>query len=154
MLGSVFFQDTRCPRPLHRRSRSQAGPQSNVTDESRIGSDPRFAGWAGNEAGGATACYGSRTLAHITRNQAQLLNRVRRIRGQVDGIERVLNSKEEEQCGEVLQIIAACRGALTSLMVELIEGHIRFHIVDPRRTKSPQARAAQELVDILSRYLK
>jgi len=93
-------------------------------------------------------------LAHITRNQAQLLNRVRRIRGQVDGIERVLNSKEEEQCGEVLQIIAACRGALTSLMVELIEGHIRFHIVDPRRTKSPQARAAQELVDILSRYLK
>ncbi len=103
--------------------------------------------------GHVTACYGAGTLAHITGNKAKLLNRVRRIRGQVDGVERAISAKEE-QCGEVLQIIAACRGALTSLMVELIEGHIRFHIVDPRRKKSPQAQAAQELVDILSRYLK
>jgi hypothetical protein len=40
-------------------------------------------------------------------------------------------------------------------MVEVIEGHIRFHVVDPdHRPTSEQAQAAQELIDVIKAYLK
>ena len=49
-------------------------------------------------------------MAHTTKDKEKLLTRVRRIRGQVDGIERALDS--EQECAGVLQLMAACRGAL------------------------------------------
>ena len=67
-------------------------------------------------------------MAHTTRDKEKLLIRVRRIRGQVEAIERAL--KEEQECGDLLQLVAACRGALNGLMAELVEGHIRFHVLD------------------------
>jgi hypothetical protein len=40
-------------------------------------------------------------------------------------------------------------------MAEVIEGHIRFHVIDPdKRPASAQAKAAQELMDVVKRYLK
>ena len=40
-------------------------------------------------------------------------------------------------------------------MAEVIEGHIRFHVVDPdRQPTSHQAQAAQELIDVIKAYLK
>jgi DNA-binding FrmR family transcriptional regulator len=70
-------------------------------------------------------------MAHTIRDKNKLLHRVRRIRGQVDGIERAL--VEEHDCSDLLRTIAACRGAINSLMAEIIEGHIRFHVVDPNK---------------------
>jgi DNA-binding FrmR family transcriptional regulator len=92
-------------------------------------------------------------MAHTIRDKKKLLNRLRRIRGQVDAIERLL--EQEEDCSAILQTIAACRGAVNGLMAEVIEGHIRFHIVDPdHRPTSQRARAARELMDVLQTYLK
>ena len=92
-------------------------------------------------------------MAHTIRDKAKLLNRVRRIGGQVRGIEKAL--QEEQDCDELLQTIAACRGAINSLMAEVIEGHIRFHVVDPNRSPtSKQARATQKLMDVVRTYLK
>ena len=92
-------------------------------------------------------------MAHTTRDKEKLLTRVRRIRGQVEAIERAL--REEEECADLLQLVAACRGALNGLMAELVEGHIRFHVLDPNRPKdSPQATAAEELIDIVRAYMK
>jgi DNA-binding FrmR family transcriptional regulator len=92
-------------------------------------------------------------MAHTIRDKKKLLNRLRRIRGQVDAIERLL--EREEDCSAILQTIAACRGAVNGLMAEVIEGHIRFHIVDPdQRPTSQRARAARELMDVLQTYLK
>ena len=92
-------------------------------------------------------------MAHTTRDKEKLLTRVRRIRGQVEAIERAL--REEEECADLLQLVAACRGALNGLMAELVEGHIRFHVLDPNRAKdSPQATAAEELIDIVRSYMK
>jgi DNA-binding FrmR family transcriptional regulator len=92
-------------------------------------------------------------MAHTTRDREKLLIRVRRIRGQVEAIERTLGG--EHECAEVLQLVAACRGALNGLMAELIEGHIRFHVLSPngRKNKS-QAEAAEELVEVVRAYLK
>jgi DNA-binding FrmR family transcriptional regulator len=92
-------------------------------------------------------------MAHTARDKEKLLIRVRRIRGQVEAIERILD--EEHECADVLQLVAACRGALNGLMAELVEGHIRFHVLDPNHGKdSPEAAAAEELVDIVRAYLK
>jgi DNA-binding FrmR family transcriptional regulator len=92
-------------------------------------------------------------MAHTTRDREKLLIRVRRIRGQVEAIERTLG--EEHECAEVLQLVAACRGALNGLMAELIEGHIRFHVLAPNGRKGvPQAEVAEELIDVVRAYLK
>jgi DNA-binding FrmR family transcriptional regulator len=92
-------------------------------------------------------------MAHTVRDKKKLLNRVRRIRGQVEAIEKALD--QEQDCSELLQTIAACRGAINGLMAEVIEGHIRFHVVDPdEKPTSKQAKAAQELMDVVKTYLK
>lgn len=92
-------------------------------------------------------------MAHTTKDKEKLLVRVRRIRGQVEAIERTLG--EEHECADVLQLVAACRGALNGLMSELIEGHIRFHVLAPNGRKSaPQAEAAEELIEVVRTYLK
>ena len=92
-------------------------------------------------------------MAHTTKEKDKLLRRVRRIRGQVDAIERALDS--EQECTGVLQLMAACRGALNGLMAEVMEGHIRFHVLSPENGKnSPQMEAAEELIDVVRTYLK
>jgi DNA-binding FrmR family transcriptional regulator len=92
-------------------------------------------------------------MAHTTRDRGKLQSRVRRIRGQIEAIERTLGG--EHQCADLLQQVAACRGALNGLMAELIEGHIWFHVLNPEKGKnSSRAKAAEELVDVVRAYLK
>jgi DNA-binding FrmR family transcriptional regulator len=82
-----------------------------------------------------------------------MLNRVRRLRGQVEAIEAAIDS--EADCSDILHTIAACRGAFNSLMMEVLDGHIRFHVVDPdQNPASDKAKATQELIDVLRTYLK
>ncbi len=93
-------------------------------------------------------------MAHTAKDKKKLLNRVRRIRGQVDAIERLLD-EETEDCASVLQTIASCRGAINGLMAEVIEGHIRFHVIDPNHKPTlEQTGAAEELIDVVKTYLK
>jgi FrmR/RcnR family transcriptional regulator, repressor of frmRAB operon len=55
----------------------------------------------------------------------------------------------------VLQRLAACRGALGGLLVEILDGHLRQHIVDPdKRPRSPQTDAAEELIGVIRSYLR
>jgi DNA-binding FrmR family transcriptional regulator len=92
-------------------------------------------------------------MAHIVRDKRKLLNRVRRLRGQLDAIEKAL--AEGQECGPILQMIAGCRGAMNGLMAEVIEGHVRFHVLNPdERPTSGRAAAAQELIDVVRTYLK
>jgi DNA-binding FrmR family transcriptional regulator len=58
-------------------------------------------------------------MTHTIREKAKLLNRVRRIRGQVEAIERAL--EQEIGCADVMQLIAAVRGAMGGLMAEVME---------------------------------
>jgi DNA-binding FrmR family transcriptional regulator len=95
---------------------------------------------------------GGRYLSHITKNKTKTLSRVRRIKGQVEAIERALET--EGECEEILQLVASCRGALNGLMAELIDGHLRFHVLDPeQKTRTSQLEAADELMAVVKRYL-
>jgi FrmR/RcnR family transcriptional regulator, repressor of frmRAB operon len=92
-------------------------------------------------------------MAHTIREKEKLVLRVRRIRGQIEAVERALAS--DQDCSDVLQLITAARGAMNSLMAELVEDHVRFHVLDPnKKPTSEQALAADELVDIIRSYLK
>jgi len=90
-------------------------------------------------------------VSHTKREQLKLLNRVRRIRGQVEAIERAL--EDEKGCTTVLHMIVAARGAMSSLMSEVIEDHIRLHVVDPDKG-AERSRGAEELIDAVQAYLK
>jgi FrmR/RcnR family transcriptional regulator, repressor of frmRAB operon len=92
-------------------------------------------------------------MAHTSKQREKLLVRVRRIRGQVDAIERALES--EGECASILQLISACRGALNGLMAEVMAGHVRFHVLAPQTGQdSAQAQAAEELIEVVRAYLK
>lgn len=92
-------------------------------------------------------------MSHTIDEKKKLLNRVHRIRGQVEAVERALG--QEAECSVVLHNISACRGAMDALMAEVIEGHIRYHVLDPKRKPTEeQSRAAGDLIDALRAYLK
>jgi FrmR/RcnR family transcriptional regulator, repressor of frmRAB operon len=92
-------------------------------------------------------------MAHTSKDRQRLLSRVRRIGGQVEAVERALSGQHE--CSKVLQLMAACRGALNGLMAEVVEGHIRFHVLAPGHGRnSPQVKAAEELIEVVRAYLK
>jgi DNA-binding FrmR family transcriptional regulator len=92
-------------------------------------------------------------MTHTAKNKEKLIVRARRIRGQVEALERALT--EEQECGDILRLITSARGAMNSLMVELLEDQIRFHVLDPsRKPTSGQATAADGLVETIKSYLR
>lgn len=96
---------------------------------------------------------GEHSVAHTTRDKAKLTARVKRLRGQVEAIERGLEN--EVGCAEILQLVASVRGAINGLMGELIEAHIREHVIDPaREPDQAKAEGTRELIEVLRAYLK
>jgi DNA-binding FrmR family transcriptional regulator len=90
---------------------------------------------------------------HTIRRKAELLNRVRRIGGQVKAIETALNA--EQECGAVLQLIASVRGATNGLMAEILEEHIRAHVLGLNdQPDDLRVKGADEVVDVVRTYLK
>ena len=92
-------------------------------------------------------------MTHTIREKTKLLARVRRIRGQVEAIDRALDT--EARCEQVMHLIAGARGAMAGLMAEVVEDHVRTHLVDAE--KHPHAlntEAAEQLLDVVRTYLK
>jgi DNA-binding FrmR family transcriptional regulator len=92
-------------------------------------------------------------MSHTVREKQKLLNRARRIRGQAEAIVRAL--EEEKGCEQVMHLIAGCRGAINGLLAEVVEEHIRTHLVDP--DKDPGAlniEAADQLIAVVHSYFK
>ncbi|MDD2877214.1 MAG: metal/formaldehyde-sensitive transcriptional repressor [Acidiphilium sp.] len=92
-------------------------------------------------------------MSHTVREKSRLLARVRRIRGQIEAIERGLDA--EIGCADVLMLIASARGAMNGLMAEVMEDHVRSHVIDPaHETDQARAQGAQDLIDAIRSYLK
>ena len=92
-------------------------------------------------------------MTHVAAEKTKLLNRLRRIRGQLEAIERAVQNDNE--CARVLQQATACRGAMDGFIAEVIEDHIREHMLDPRAPRGdPRVAAAEDLVEIVHQYLK
>jgi len=92
-------------------------------------------------------------MAHSTTEKQKLLARVRRIKGQVEAIERALN--DEAKCEQVMHLIAGVRGAVAGLMAEVVEDHVRSHLVDTRKYPRALDRdAAEQLLEVVRTYLR
>jgi DNA-binding FrmR family transcriptional regulator len=92
-------------------------------------------------------------MSHTIKEKKKLLARVGRIRGQVDAIERAL--AEEAECERIMHMIAGIRGGVSGLMGEVIEDHVRTHLVDPDKNPDAlNAEAAEQLIDVVHTYLR
>jgi len=92
-------------------------------------------------------------LAHVVAEKQKLLNRIRRLRGQIEALDRAVEA--EEGCSEVMRLLTTARGAINAIMAEVVEDHIVLHMVDPKRkpTRAEQ-QAADELLDVLRTYIR
>ena len=90
-------------------------------------------------------------MGHLSRNNSKLIARLRRIKGQVEAVERALEA--DADCAEVLRQIAAIRGAMTGLTNEVFEEHLRSHVVEAQNDAAREKGAA-EMIQILKSYLK
>jgi DNA-binding FrmR family transcriptional regulator len=92
-------------------------------------------------------------MSHTIHDKKKLLSRVRRIRGQIDAIERAL--EEERGCTEVLQQITSCRGAMNGLVAVVLEEHIRTHLIDAEAHEAAGTGDAKDvLIEIVHSYFK
>ena len=82
----------------------------------------------------------------------KLIARIHRIRGQVSAIERSLSSGDD--CADVLMLLANVRGGINSLMAEVLEDHIRLHMLSPEKSAATTAELAEDLIDLVRAYLK
>ncbi|MGJ4855737.1 metal/formaldehyde-sensitive transcriptional repressor [Labrys sp. KB_33_2] len=91
-------------------------------------------------------------MSHTIQEKAKLLARVRRIKGQVEAIERALES--ELGCDPIMHMLAGVRGSIAGMMAEVIEDHVRDHIMTPGLDEAARREAAEHLIDVVRSYLK
>lgn len=91
-------------------------------------------------------------MAHLTGDNTKLIQRVRRLRGQLEGVERML--VEGKNCYDILQGVAACRGALNGLTKEMMLAHIDHHLIQSPESVETVRSNAEELRSIIESYLK
>jgi DNA-binding FrmR family transcriptional regulator len=91
-------------------------------------------------------------MSHINSNKDALLKRVKRIAGQIQAVERALES--DADCGKTLHLVAATRGAINGLMDEIIEDHAREHVASPTLSDAERSKGVEELLEAIRRYSK
>ena len=90
-------------------------------------------------------------MSHTIRDGEKLLARVRRLKGQMEAVERALEA--QKPCGEVLQLLASIRGALNGLTGEVMQAHLHDHVLHAA-DEPERERAAEELAAALRSYIR
>jgi CsoR family transcriptional regulator, copper-sensing transcriptional repressor len=89
-----------------------------------------------------------------TKDKQLILNRLRRIEGQVRGIERMV--EEDRYCIDILTQVAAVTTALESVGLKVLEDHVR-HCVAGALASGDEAEAnakVEELLAAVQRFTK
>lgn len=87
-------------------------------------------------------------MSHLHQDK-KILNRVKRLKGQISAIEENIQS-DQTSCIDVLQQVAAIKGAINGLMNELIESHLRNHVIADAQNVNEEELA--EFLKLLKRY--
>ena len=94
-------------------------------------------------------------MPHSPEDKKRATTRLRRIRGQVDALERAVEAGSE--CAPILQQLAALRGAVNGLMAEILDSHLREEFTqvatDPRIRKQHQ-QSIDQVITLVRSYLK
>ncbi|MBU2985636.1 metal/formaldehyde-sensitive transcriptional repressor [Saccharophagus degradans] len=89
-------------------------------------------------------------MSHTIKNKKSLITRIRRIKGQASALEKLLET--EPECNKVLQQISAIRGATNGLMLEVLDDHLREHLLTSDVEQKHDD--LNEVIKILRTYLK
>lgn len=90
-------------------------------------------------------------MSHTIRDKDKLLARIRRMKGQMEAVERALECGKP--CGDVLQLLASVRGALSGLTGEVMQEHLHEHVLHAENDEE-RAKAAEELAQVLKTYIR
>lgn len=90
-------------------------------------------------------------MSHTARQKDKLIARVRRIIGQLEGVERALAT--ETACVEVLRQIASVRGAVNGLTGAVMEDHLREHVV-AAETDAARRQGGEDMIEVIRAYMK
>ena len=85
------------------------------------------------------------------KDKKALISRLRRIEGQVRGIQRMVD--EEKYCVDILVQIAAVRSALDRVGLILLENHTNGCVAGAVRRGDGEA-AVSELMDVVKRFVR
>jgi DNA-binding FrmR family transcriptional regulator len=84
-------------------------------------------------------------------NKEKVKNRLRRISGQIGGIERMV--EEERYCIDILTQISAAQAAIDKVALALLDEHTR-HCVVGAKTEADREAKTEEMMDAVGRLLK
>ena len=87
-------------------------------------------------------------MGHVHQDK-KIHNRVKRLQGQINAVEQALNGPDSS-CIAILQQVAAIKGAVNGLMNELIESHLRHHVIGEQTEINEQE--LTEFLKLLKRY--
>ena len=81
------------------------------------------------------------------------LKRLRRIEGQVRGLQRMV--EDDKYCIDILTQVSAATKALQSFSLELLEEHLEHCVVDAARKGGPEAQdKVREASDAIARLVR
>ena len=89
---------------------------------------------------------------HTVAHKKKLIARVRRVRGQVEAVERAL--LEERGCEEVVRTIAAARGAINALAAEVLCEHVQEHVLGGADATAAHRAAGDELALVIRQFIR
>ncbi|HET7358117.1 MAG TPA: metal-sensitive transcriptional regulator [Nocardioidaceae bacterium] len=89
---------------------------------------------------------------YITQKQA-LLNRLKRVEGQVRGLQRMV--EEDTYCIDILTQVSAATKALETVAVTLLDQHLRHCVIDAARAGGDEAETKiSEASDAIARLVR
>lgn len=91
-------------------------------------------------------------ISQTAKEKQKLLFRIKRIRGQFAAVERALDAGDE--CADILMLLAAIRGGVNGLMGEILEDHIRLHMMNPEQKMDSPDELGEDLIGLVRAYLK
>ncbi|MBK7209612.1 metal/formaldehyde-sensitive transcriptional repressor [Dokdonella sp.] len=90
-------------------------------------------------------------MSHVVLNQSKLLARTRRISGQLAAVEKAI--AEGVDCAAVLTQVAAVRGAVQGLLLEVLSEHLREHVANEPRAKLREEETAN-VISLFRTFMK
>jgi DNA-binding FrmR family transcriptional regulator len=91
-------------------------------------------------------------ISQSAKEKQKLLFRIKRIRGQFAAVERALEAGDE--CADILMLLAAIRGGVNGLMAEVMEDHIRLHMMNPDQKMDSPEELGEDIIGLVRAYLK
>lgn len=85
------------------------------------------------------------------RKDRELINRLKRIEGQIRGLQRMV--EEDQYCIDILNQIAAVKGALNKVSLEILKKHTHGCVKSALKDQGDEGEIIEELIQVINKLL-